>query len=1347
MSKAQNSVDTWRWPKLTRLKARLLGYRQHLIQTAVVRGFVEALCVQLILLPILGWMSSRHPYQAIWLQAMLATYVVYLWPLIPGFHAWYKAQFRLENLAKQLDRFNSGSPDVFRTLLSLENHGTETIAALNRNYAPWENKLRIPKAPWVDSSRMGWLGACLSFALIVPIFSGHSGDMVYRMVLPLSAWNQIPVPQLDPVDIPGRAALGDTLNLSVNVDHLPESEPVYAHVLFHGQEQRYRLERTGDVARFRFGPVQGDFDLRFSALSVETSEYSIQAVSPPYLHSFAAVVQPPVYTRLPSDSIPEMPVTLTLLPGSHVLWHITASQSLRKLQAIFRFSDAVPDTLDLGEGTTFTLRSSVRKPVELRLHLVTREDHLSGNAGPYRLEPGVDAPPEIAFLSPSTDGELGRNLQVPIVYRAQDDYGVSRVTLHYSVTGGIEGASSKGVKDISSWLQPGTGMGGGLWELKDLPLQPGNTVEIYLEATDNDVVSGPKTARSETIHLRMPSLEEVLAKVDATERGAITSLKSAAERQDRVPRQPQQAANESQPDAPPPLGAWEIRRILNSAPQDHLQRLERHLDAEAAKVDHDSPLGKQLESLRKETKEMEKHLPPTDAWQKPLPEQKKWLDTLMKNQQMLDQKLADLKSMPPPKDAKQQEPLAQERKALGDELQHNMKEQKDLQSWIKDQQQVQDAKRQDLQQTAQAQERAREDVKQALSQIQKTLEKGMENGVISPELLQKMERIQELLKEALPDSTLDRLKKDSQNEQVGMEDLQNNLKNLLDRQKDMRQGLDRAIKMLEMLRDMHALETLTKDVRDLQDKQEKLAEKIGENDDGKPDASKSDEELAAKQEELSQQLENDTKELNRLAKEQKAFQELKNQPHAQEAQDKMQETEKELGKNSSDKSQDGNDADKGGKKNSQKARKSAKSAAEELRKMADNMDGMMGQMNGGPDPAEISALLDETLEYGRWLDLIRDKNNRVREGWDEEDAALNQRAAQLARWLRNRLEKLAAEKPYENEVLRHEAAELGYQADAVLTANSAPAADSLLLHTRKAARELLKWLQQSNDQDGNDGEGSMSGNSGNGSGKKSGGKGKGKGQGEGDDEGLDGMSGRLKGVSGKQMAVNQATYQLLRQMLDSRSSGGKPGQGSPNGSMPLPGGGSSSGSNGMPGGSSGNMPGGSPQGGQSGSQPGGAQSGSQSGSQPGSQNGEGNSPGGVANSQQGVSEALEKMAESANDAGGAARKLRRLAQEARELEKGLRQGRIDPEELRKKQERFQTRLLEAANAMEERGRDRQRQAEAYRGGALKPDSNGTVVREDVFRELQRRREWARSLSLPAEQKRRIESYYEALLAH
>jgi hypothetical protein len=318
------------------------------------------------------------------------------------------------------------------------------------------------------------------------------------------------------------------------------------------------------------------------------------------------------------------------------------------------------------------------------------------------------------------------------------------------------------------------------------------------------------------------------------------------------------------------------------------------------------------------------------------------------------------------------------------------------------------------------------------------------------------------------------------------------------------------------------------------------------------------------------------------------------------------------------------------------------------------------------------------------------------------------------------------------------------QADALTAPGStlsAASADSLRLQAHAAARELLKWLSQSQEGGGSE-EGDGAGDTDLGGGD----------QGE---SGQEGLSGRMRGVSGKQMAANRLTQELLRSLLQERQQGGSPGKGQPGMGQP--------GSQGTPrgsGGSSGGTSGGSA--GERGGEPGGSGSSSRPGSSSGSgdDGGDGNEGGaggdggdqpggrrgGEANAQQEVAEALEMLAESADDAGGAARKLRQLAEEARALERELRGARLDPGALQKRQDQFRTRLLEAANAMEERGHQRERRAEAYAGGLAIPEGGRVFPVDRLATELKRRREEARKLPLTPEQKRRVEWYYERLLA-
>jgi hypothetical protein len=222
----------------------------------------------------------------------------------------------------------------------------------------------------------------------------------------------------------------------------------------------------------------------------------------------------------------------------------------------------------------------------------------------------------------------------------------------------------------------------------------------------------------------------------------------------------------------------------------------------------------------------------------------------------------------------------------------------------------------------------------------------------------------------------------------------------------------------------------------------------------------------------------------------------------------------------------------------------------------------------------------------------------------------------------------------------------------------------------------------------------------------------------------------MKGMSGKQMAINQATQQLLQAMLEGRRIGSS-GGGQPGGAMP----GGEQGQGGMPGQEG--------EGGQEGTQ-GNPQGGGGQGRE-GSQ-GQNGSMQGLGNRQGELGERLETLAEAlSEEGGGSSRKVRKLAEEARELEEAMREGRLTPDEMRKRQERFQSRLLEAANAMEERGMSEERKAEAAQGAAKDVAESSKAGEARLLQLLREARRNAKELRLDGAQRRLLDEYYESLL--
>jgi hypothetical protein len=1300
------------------------------VRAAWTSALAEAFAAHFVLATAFGAFSAADPWRPLWPQAALAAWLAYAWPVIRFWRARRNPANRLEAVATSLDRANPNAPDIFRTLLSLEGHGPRTLDALDALYAAWEPRLAWPPPPGRARRGRAWVaGLAALFALAFPLalahlararFPGGAAEIFERAWLPARALSDLPAPRLTPLELPGEATEGDTLALRVRVDHVPPGRAVHVHVLGDNGETRHGMSRpprtahvtSPDTAVFRIGPVRKDLELRFSTRGFATRVYRVRKRPPPRLAGLALTVTPPAYSRRPVERYADAPARVTALPGSLLAWKAVAAEPLTEFETEMRPDSGSARIQRLGEGVAFVFQQALREPFELRVRLENARGGRSAE-GPFRVELLADAPPEIAWVDPSEDGELGRALRLPLSFTARDDFGISRLTLRYAVPR-EGGRPLSGSKDITAWFRAGAGTG--VWDATDLGLQSGDEVELWLEAADNDAVSGPKSARTPSLRLRLPSREEVAASIRAGEREAAVSLSSALERERRLRREgerPDRGASGSQNEAAlQPVPEWELQRILSDQPRQHLQQTRRQLEAELrrAEASKDASAARALEALRREAEAQEKRLPPPSVARAPAEAQRQALERLNRDQKALEQGLEktpaprEEASAPPPA-RRAAEEARENRERLRESLRQNLNDQESLKNWMAERERAQGVDKAREKQAREHAERMRQDMEKALEQVDKAMEKGLENGTLSPEMLEKMERIRELMEEVLDADEKQALRRSGEGP-VEPEDLQRAVRDLLSKKDGVRESLESAIRMLESLKEARALRELAADVRELGGEQEDLAARMES-----PEANSA---LAAEQQALGQRLDAARGEMDRMAK-QSALSGMQAQKEdAREARAAMQEAQEALKKPS------------GGDRKA--AKKSADLAAKKLRKAAEQMEKTLAKMDAPSDAAELRSALEETLEFSRWLETLR-ASPAERRAWGGEPAA-RQAAVRLSRWLSGRWKRLADGRPFDGDVLRREAAAMGFEADALAalpaTASGGEALDAVRRRAQGAARELLKWLNEDQEPGGPEG---------------------GEGEGEGDESGgssgesgSEGLSGRMKGAAARQNAVNQATQDLLQSFLRQRQA--------PRGSSPGAGG-EGSGASGMPSGSQRpGMSGGSGSGGGEEEGPearGEDASGGSAGGAEGAEGAGGQDPRALANAQQQISEALEQWAESADDAGGSARKLRQLAAEARELEAALRGRRLDPGEVRRRQERFRTRLLEAANALEERGRERERRAEAYKGGAVAPSAEPAPVNEEWLRVLKRRRREALELPLTPAQKRRVEWYYDQLL--
>ena len=174
---------------------------------------------------------------------------------------------------------------------------------------------------------------------------------------------------------------------------------------------------------------------------------------------------------------------------------------------------AATGQMALGDGRTLALAaeapdvwSTTLKVVDdnsYRVALADREGLSSPGDTEYFIRMLEDRPPEVHIVKPASDRSVTRLEEVDIEAQADDDYGIERLDLVYSVRGGAE-------KVVPFRIPPrATSVSGRqTLYLEDLDVQPGDFVSYYVRARDLTRGKRSSEARSDIFFLEVKPFEQ-----------------------------------------------------------------------------------------------------------------------------------------------------------------------------------------------------------------------------------------------------------------------------------------------------------------------------------------------------------------------------------------------------------------------------------------------------------------------------------------------------------------------------------------------------------------------------------------------------------------------------------------------------------------------------------------------------------------------------------------------------------------------------------------------------------------------------------------------------------------------
>jgi hypothetical protein len=168
-----------------------------------------------------------------------------------------------------------------------------------------------------------------------------------------------------------------------------------------------------------------------------------------------------------------------------------------------------------------TGRLAIRKDLSYTLKLVDSNGFRNLDAPRYLVHADMDQTPTVQISRPATDLDLVPGGSLPLVARADDDYGVVSMKLVYDKT--HEDASRTDQSRIShvgagSLNVPGPDGGPHAavqqrWHIASISPRPGDVVRYELDAIDNDTLDGPHIGRSTAYRIHVVSVPEMQMRI------------------------------------------------------------------------------------------------------------------------------------------------------------------------------------------------------------------------------------------------------------------------------------------------------------------------------------------------------------------------------------------------------------------------------------------------------------------------------------------------------------------------------------------------------------------------------------------------------------------------------------------------------------------------------------------------------------------------------------------------------------------------------------------------------------------------------------------------------------------
>lgn len=293
-------------------------------------------------------------------------------------------------------------------------------------------------------------------------------------------------------------------------------------------------------ATTELGPLEADLFLRLSSGGRSSDTLQVRVLIPAFLGTLSVTARYPRYLGLEDEPIPTRGDSVSVPEGTRLETTGEATAPLASAGWSTRGSRTPLEVVGPRFRGTFTPGGA--RVWELGL-VTAAGTPLAGDTVRIPIIVVPDSAPRVEVPVPGADAAVPPTLRVPLVIDAQDDHGLSRITIESRRISRLGFEEPPRVETLA--LPPGAHDRAILpydLDLNQRGLLPGDTVRFFVRAADN--APNPHLGRSAEFVLRLPSLSELREAARLTASEVSHRLDSLAQATRKLERQTDDLAQE-----------------------------------------------------------------------------------------------------------------------------------------------------------------------------------------------------------------------------------------------------------------------------------------------------------------------------------------------------------------------------------------------------------------------------------------------------------------------------------------------------------------------------------------------------------------------------------------------------------------------------------------------------------------------------------------------------------------------------------------------------------------------------------------------------------------------------------